>query len=118
MSPDRYAVIGHPIAHSRSPRIHSLFAGQTGQSITYERVLAPLDGFAGCVADFAAAGHDAYLETAIIPAPHGGQHAMPHDLAGQRGGEPAHDLVVAAGHVVHLVGLAEERGIRRRGVSE
>lgn len=42
---DQYAVIGNPIEHSRSPYIHACFAEQTGQSISYERQLAPLDGF-------------------------------------------------------------------------
>ncbi|MEI7256978.1 shikimate dehydrogenase [Dickeya dadantii] len=40
-----FAVFGHPIAHSKSPRIHALFAEQMGISLTYERILAPLDGF-------------------------------------------------------------------------
>ncbi len=43
--PDKYAVVGNPIAHSKSPEIHSLFAQQTRQLITYERLQAPLDGF-------------------------------------------------------------------------
>ena len=42
---DLYAVVGHPIAHSKSPEIHRLFAQQTRQKITYERIEAPLDGF-------------------------------------------------------------------------
>lgn len=54
--PDRYAVIGHPIAHSKSPRIHALFAAQTGQDMRYEALLAPLDGFVATVHEFIAAG--------------------------------------------------------------
>jgi len=42
---DKYAVIGNPIAHSKSPQIHQAFAKQTNQDISYEAVLAPLDGF-------------------------------------------------------------------------
>ncbi len=49
---DRYVVIGNPIAHSRSPDIHAHFAAQTGQNLIYERLLAPLDGFAQAVSDF------------------------------------------------------------------
>ena len=53
---DRYAVIGNPVAHSRSPDIHAAFARATGQSLEYGRVLAPLDGFAETVASFRASG--------------------------------------------------------------
>ena len=42
---DKYAVIGNPVAHSKSPLIHAEFARQTGQDISYGRILAPLDGF-------------------------------------------------------------------------
>ncbi|HYB52023.1 MAG TPA: shikimate dehydrogenase [Burkholderiaceae bacterium] len=43
--PDRYAVVGNPIAHSRSPDIHRMFARLTGQGVSYEKLEAPLDGF-------------------------------------------------------------------------
>ncbi len=43
--PEKYAVVGNPIAHSKSPEIHALFAQQTRQAMTYERLEAPLDGF-------------------------------------------------------------------------
>jgi shikimate dehydrogenase len=46
---DRYAVVGNPIAHSKSPQIHRMFAEQTGQDISYEAILAPLDGFAATI---------------------------------------------------------------------
>lgn len=46
---DKYAVIGNPIEHSKSPLIHHAFALQTGQDIEYSRVLAPLGGFAQTV---------------------------------------------------------------------
>jgi shikimate dehydrogenase len=53
---DRYAVIGNPVAHSRSPRIHAAFARATGQDLAYEAILAPPEGFAAAVAAFRAAG--------------------------------------------------------------
>src|SRR5690606_375708 len=53
---DQYAVIGNPIAHSKSPDIHARFAAQTKQSMTYGRLLAPLDGFADAVRTFVDAG--------------------------------------------------------------
>lgn len=46
---DKYAVIGNPIAHSKSPLIHAAFANQTQQAMCYEAILAPLDGFAATV---------------------------------------------------------------------
>jgi len=53
---DRYAVFGNPVAHSKSPPIHAAFARQTSQDLSYEAILAPLDGFLHAVRTFAAAG--------------------------------------------------------------
>ena len=51
-----YAVIGNPIAHSKSPEIHAQFAAQCGIPLRYERVLAPVDGFAETVNQLRATG--------------------------------------------------------------
>lgn len=53
---DRYAVFGNPIRHSRSPDIHHAFAAQTNDDLAYERIEAPLNGFADAVAAFFDAG--------------------------------------------------------------
>ena len=42
-APDRYALVGHPVDHSRSPLIHTVFARQTGQRLTYELIDAEPD---------------------------------------------------------------------------
>ena len=56
MTADRYAVVGNPVAHSRSPAIHAAFARQTGEAVDYGRILCPLDGFEAAVRGFAASG--------------------------------------------------------------
>ena len=43
MSEARFAVIGDPVAHSRSPGIHEAFAAQFGLAIGYERIAVPAD---------------------------------------------------------------------------
>ena len=55
-APDRYAVLGNPVAHSQSPFIYAEFARQTGQNIEYTRVLCAMDGFADAVRGFAETG--------------------------------------------------------------
>ncbi|HEY2628944.1 MAG TPA: shikimate dehydrogenase [Usitatibacter sp.] len=53
---DRYVVIGNPVSHSLSPRIHALFAKQCGESLEYATLLVPRDGFASEARRFFEAG--------------------------------------------------------------
>ena len=49
---DSYAVMGNPIAHSKSPVIHTLFADQTDQSLRYSAMLVDVDGFKKAIDEF------------------------------------------------------------------
>jgi len=55
-APDRYAVIGHPINHSRSPWIHARFAQQTGERMVYTAIDAAPEELDDRVRDFFARG--------------------------------------------------------------
>lgn len=49
---DQYAVFGHPINHSKSPRIHSLFAEQTQQQLNYTAQDVPAESFESAISHF------------------------------------------------------------------
>ena len=49
---DRYAVIGNPVEHSLSPRIHAMFAAATAEAISYGTLTAPMNGFAAVAGEF------------------------------------------------------------------
>lgn len=107
---DRYAVIGHPVEHSLSPRIHAAFARACGQDISYDRVLAPLDGFRATALAFRDTGGRGLNVT--LPFKHeawelAGTHS---DYA--RGARAVNTLVFAdgriAGHNTDGIGLARD----------
>jgi shikimate dehydrogenase len=107
---DRYAVIGHPVEHSLSPRIHAAFARASGQDVSYDRVLAPLDGFRATALAFRDAGGRGLNVT--LPFKHeawelAGTHS---DYA--RGARAVNTLVFAggsiAGHNTDGIGLARD----------
>jgi len=53
---DLYAVIGNPVAHSKSPQIHAAFARQTSQLIIYKNIFCEIGAFASTVCEFQARG--------------------------------------------------------------
>lgn len=53
---DRYAVIGHPISHSKSPVIHQIFAEETGEALTYEALDVAPEDLAETIATFISDG--------------------------------------------------------------
>jgi shikimate dehydrogenase len=56
MIPARLAVVGNPVAHSRSPQIHAAFARAAGHALDYARIESPLGEFVATVRAFADAG--------------------------------------------------------------
>ncbi|HUP92317.1 MAG TPA: shikimate dehydrogenase [Solimonas sp.] len=66
---ERYAVIGQPVGHSLSPRIHALFAAQTGQALGYEAIEVAADVLAATLARLHAEGYSGLNVT------------LPHKLA-------------------------------------
>lgn len=53
---DRYCVMGNPVAHSKSPWIHTRFAALTGEPVEYGKRLIGLDEFPSALRAFIAEG--------------------------------------------------------------
>lgn len=94
---DRYAVIGNPIAHSKSPLIHAAFAEQTGQDIAYDRILGSLTDFAADLRRFFAEGGRGLNVTLPFK-------EQAHTLADERS-----EAAAVAGAVNTLIRLADGR---------
>ena len=56
MTNHHYAVFGHPVSHSLSPRIHAAFGRQAGIELDYTAIDATPEGFAQALEAFAAGG--------------------------------------------------------------
>ncbi|MDR0261380.1 MAG: shikimate dehydrogenase, partial [Comamonas sp.] len=95
--PDRYCVMGNPIAHSRSPRIHTLFAQLTDQALVYEAELVALDGF------------DAALRQLVQTGTRGMNVTVPFKLDAARLADSRSDRVLRAGAANTLVVGADGR---------
>ena len=62
---DRYAVIGNPVSHSKSPLIHKAFSEQTGELLNYEKIEGGLDSFESDVRDFFAKPNNKGLNVTV-----------------------------------------------------
>ena len=102
---DRYAVIGDPVAHSMSPRVHALFAAQMAQELTYERILAGVDAFDAVAGEFFQQGGRGLNVT------------LPCKFAACRWVDELEPEAAAAGSVNTIVPFSEQAGdaVRFRG---
>ena len=100
---DRYAVIGDPVAHSMSPRVHALFAAQLAQELTYDRILAGVDAFAAAAGEFFRAGGRGLNVT------------VPCKFAAADWVDELEPQAAAAGVVNTIVPFTEQATVRFRG---
>jgi shikimate dehydrogenase len=96
--PSRYAVFGHPIGHTQSPRIHQLFAAQFDIALTYEAIDAAPEAFAEAVQRFFVAGNG-----------HGANVTLPHKGAAFALADERSEAAMRAGSANVLTRLADGR---------
>jgi shikimate dehydrogenase len=94
---DRYAVVGNPVAHSRSPEIHAQFARATGQDLEYGRIEAALDRFEPTVDEFRAQGGKGLNVT--VPFKEAAYRYCSEVTPRARAAQVVNTLVLAAGEV-------------------
>lgn len=107
---DRYAVIGNPVEHSLSPRIHAAFARASGQDMVYDRILGPLEGFQATALAFRDAGGKGLNVT--LPFKHEAWELADGHSDYARGARAVNTLVFAdgriAGHNTDGIGLTRD----------
>lgn len=94
---DRYNLLGNPIAHSQSPLIHARFAELTGQSLQYQPLLTPLDGFAATLTQLAQAANTLVLDGGAVHADNTDGVGLVNDIQNNAG-------VALAGRDLLLIG--------------
>lgn len=121
--PERYGVVGQPVAHSRSPDIHALFAKQIGKSLVYDRHDVASENFARYVKDFFKSGgaglnitvphKEAAAELAEILTPRAAQAGAVNTLARDADGRLLGDNTDGAGLMADLDRLGVSVNQRR-----
>jgi shikimate dehydrogenase len=112
----RFAVVGNPVAHSLSPRIHQMFGAMLGIELAYERLLAPLDDFEGTLERFFGAGGSGLNVT--VPFKERAFAWVSMADAHARRARAVNTIALAAGrtHGFNTDGLGLLRDLRHQGV--
>ena len=108
IAPDQYAVIGNPVEHSLSPRIHAMFAAETAQAMRYGTLTAPVDGFAAAAREFFDGGGRG-LNVTVPFKQDAWRWVRSHDLAAAA--SAAVNTIVPEAIVPEVI-VPEERGFR------
>ena len=111
----RFAVLGNPIAHSKSPQIHQAFAVSLDHHVNYDRVLVEPGDFDAAVTEFFAAGGIGLNVTAPFKGDAFEMAAIRSDAATDAKGEWGEPRVPQRGGARRLVGRAPGTVAKGRG---